>query len=508
MSGGVRLALLVGEAPLRWQCELAEALRLGGAEPVALLLDPAKPTSSLSPPLRLYRRLDHALFSRLSSLPDPFRPAAPPPGWEPRPLGAAALDGLAPELLLDLRDAAGEGAEPVVVPGCEVWRLDLGGEAAGLDELIRGEAVVAGELRGVAAAGEWLLHRAWGATNRYSPYLGRARRCWGWVARLPRLMARLRQAPPAARERRAASATVRLSLTALLVRLLPRLLNKAWREALGRDLWLIGVRRAGGGGLPAGGGFLPIDNPRGSYLADPFLLHREGRDYLFCEEYRIAEAKGVIVAGELDGEGGLSALSTVLERPYHLSYPCLLEARGELWMVPESRRGGSVELYRCVEFPHRWALAATPLPGVAAVDSTLFEQDGRFWLFTSPVDPRSGAADDLELHWADRPEGPWHPHPANPLLSDARRGRCAGAVFLHDGELIRPAQDCAERYGRRLVFNRIERLSTEAYREVAMAELGGEWHPRGEGAHTWNRGGGWEVIDGALWRPRWRRGDG
>ena len=507
MSGGARLALLVdGARPRRWQVELVEALRGAGAEPLALLFDRRGSGAAVSALARLYRRLDHALFSRLSALPDPFCRLSPPPGLDTWPLESAPLEGLALDLLLDLRDAPVVAAHTVAPAGCAVWRLDLGGESGGLGEQVRGEDVVAEELRLVEPAGERPLFRAWGAANRYSLYLGRARRCWGWVGRLPRLVARRRELAPSVEGGCAPSPSV--SPAALLLRLPLRLLRKALREALGRDLWVIGLRREASSGLPEGGGFHPIANPPGSYLADPFLLRREGRNYLFCEEYRIAEGKGVIAVAEIDDGGGLSPLVTVLERPHHLSYPCLLEAQGGLWMVPEGRRGGSVELYRCVEFPHRWELAATPLPGVAAVDSTLFAHDGRYWLFTSPVEPRSGSADDLEIYWADRLEGPWHPHPANPLLSDARRGRCAGAVFELDGQLIRPAQDCAERYGRRLVFNRIERLTTEEYREVEVGALGAEWHPRGEGAHTWNRGGGWEVVDGALWRPRWRRGDG
>jgi len=292
-----------------------------------------------------------------------------------------------------------------------------------------------------------------------------------------------------------------------LFKLLIRLVKKLLSNTFGSDIWVIGLRKKTQYSWLCKDDFVPIFNPKGTYLADPFLFVRNNRTYLFCEAFRMADRKGVIMVSELDSEGNCASWRLALERPYHLSYPCIFENNEELWMVPESRHGGSIDLYRCVEFPDRWELVKALLPGVAAVDSTLFEYDDRYWLFTSLVDPVSGSADDLALYWADNIEGVWHSHAMNPLLSDARIGRCAGAIFVHNDQLIRPAQDCAERYGQRIVFNRIELLSTTEFLEVEIGEFGGEWHPRGKGAHTWNSAGDWEVIDGALWSPRWKRGN-
>ena len=47
-------------------------------------------------------------------------------------------------------------------------------------------------------------------------------------------------------------------------------------------------------------------------------------------------------------------------------------------MLPETSGNRTVELYRCVEFPHRWELDRVLMDGVHAVDATLAEHDRRW----------------------------------------------------------------------------------------------------------------------------------
>ena len=114
----------------------------------------------------------------------------------------------------------------------------------------------------------------------------------------------------------------------------------------------------------------------------------------------------------------------VLERDYHLSYPYLIEEGGELYMVPESARHQSVEVYRCVDFPLRWKLERTLLDGLRLVDATLHRGPDRWWMFANAAASGSRVFDDeLHLFHAEHLLGDWRPHRRNPVKSDARCAR-------------------------------------------------------------------------------------
>lgn len=237
---------------------------------------------------------------------------------------------------------------------------------------------------------------------------------------------------------------------------------------------------------------LPDDGRR--FYADPFVLMRDGVAHVFCEEVPFATNKGVISHFTLDADGNVSTPRPVLDRPYHLSYPFVFEREGEVWMIPESSANRTVELYRAERFPDRWVKHATLLENVLADDATLLEKDGRLWLLASVRDWQASSWDALGLFYADSLTGPWAAHRANPVLLDPAAARPAGAVFRRDGQLIRPAQDCAGGYGRGLAFCRIDRLDEEGFAQSVLARV----EPltgRVQGLHTYNRAGRFEVID-------------
>src|SRR5262249_13428675 len=137
-------------------------------------------------------------------------------------------------------------------------------------------------------------------------------------------------------------------------------------------------------------GFRVHESPKGHFYADPFVVEYQGKNWLFFEDFLYVRRKGVLACAELLPDGSLSAARVVLERPYHLSYPCVFEADGALYMIPESLDNGAVDLYRCASFPDRWELV-TEIMRAATVDSTIFKRDGHYWLWTSPCEPHANA---------------------------------------------------------------------------------------------------------------------
>jgi hypothetical protein len=248
--------------------------------------------------------------------------------------------------------------------------------------------------------------------------------------------------------------------------------------------------------------FRVIPSPRGQFLADPFIADHDGRTFIFVESCPHRRSAGVIAVLEL-GDDSVSDPVTVLERDYHLSYPAVFRWGDDWYMTPETADNRTVELYRAVEFPWRWELDTVLLRDVTAVDPTLLEHDGRWWLFANVASVGASANDELHLFWADSPRGPFAAHPANPVVSDVRRARPAGMPFVEDGALYRPAQNCAIRYGHSMAVHRVDQLDPEHYHEVPVGQILPDWLPGAVCTHTLNMTSRYIVSDGMRVVPRW-----
>ena len=86
---------------------------------------------------------------------------------------------------------------------------------------------------------------------------------------------------------------------------------------------------------------------------------------------------------EVDRERAVGAPMTVLERPYHLSYPFVFAWQGCHYLVPETGANGTVELYRCLSFPDKWELQTVLLEAENPRDATLVEAHGKWWMFVN-----------------------------------------------------------------------------------------------------------------------------
>jgi hypothetical protein len=108
------------------------------------------------------------------------------------------------------------------------------------------------------------------------------------------------------------------------------------------------------------------------------------------------------------------------------------------------------------------------------------------------------------VFFADALDGEWRPHPRNPVVSDVRSGRPAGAPFVEDGVLYRPAQSSALCYGQSMVINRIDVLTETDYRETAVAAIEPSWLPASLCTHTLNASAHWVATDGKkkVWARR------
>lgn len=218
------------------------------------------------------------------------------------------------------------------------------------------------------------------------------------------------------------------------------------------------------------------NRPRREFIADPFTSSDRDNEVL-VEGYDYREQRGFVAAYDLDGnevkDGGI-------HENHHLSYPVTVSVKDETYCLPECASQGELRWYR--RNGSGWKPAGT-LIDEPVLDATLLEHEGTWWMFGTKLNHYQDTS--LFVWFADSPEGPWEPHPQNPVKSDVRSSRPAGRFFRHAGRLYRPAQDCGAGYGGAVRINRIERLDRNSFREVEVARITAEVNgPFPHGVHT------------------------
>ncbi len=243
--------------------------------------------------------------------------------------------------------------------------------------------------------------------------------------------------------------------------------------------------------------FKLLESPNDRYWADPHIIKRDGTYYIFVEEFMYDTMRGRIAVIPVKEDGTVGEAKTVLAPDYHLSYPFMFEHDGDTYMIPESGENRSVDLYKCTQFPDQWEHVKTLLKDSHAVDTTLYESDGQWWMFTNLRDTDGGNTHD-ELHLFSAPHfltDEWTPHPQKVIASDVRCARPAGALFTKNDKLYRPAQDCSVDYGYGLQLQEVTELNNEQYSEVPVSRITPDWNTRIKGVHTFNYVNGMTIVD-------------
>ncbi|BBO05260.1 hypothetical protein SG09_46100 [Bradyrhizobium ottawaense] len=273
--------------------------------------------------------------------------------------------------------------------------------------------------------------------------------------------------------------------------------------------WHVGWRFNDGAGVwqtgdLSGPSWNVLGDPGNHFYADPFPMTWQGRTFVFFEDLDHRVEKGIISAIEFGDSGPTGEVVPVLEEPWHLSYPFLIEDGGDLWMIPESSIHGDVALYKCVRFPDKWERHATLLSGLELADVTITRHNGLHYLFGAWRDGTGGYSDSLAIYYAEHLLGPWLPHASNPVLIDRASTRPAGNFVTINDQLWRPVQNCADGYGAALALAEVIELSPTAFKQVVRHSLkpGPVWP--GRKLHTLNRCGRLEVIDGSRVQPKTR----
>ena len=232
-------------------------------------------------------------------------------------------------------------------------------------------------------------------------------------------------------------------------------------------------------------------------IADPFLFKYGDEMYVFFEKInndrwneRSNEGTGEIYSCKLTEQDGILSFSKPvlsLTEQNHLSYPFLIKDRDTVYMLPEQRKCGRLELYKCVLFPNKWKSVKTLLKG-NFIDSTLFYYNHIYWLFTVSINKKNTEFKEQLYYATELVTRKWTLHSTLHVSNKIHSRRGAGNIIIKDGKIYRPVQNNKDYYGQSVLLLEITKLSISEYEEKPIGLLN-------RNIHTFNMLDDWIVID-------------
>ena len=223
------------------------------------------------------------------------------------------------------------------------------------------------------------------------------------------------------------------------------------------------------------------------WIADPFLFEYQDEHYLFAEY--VSGKKGEIAYFKfIDNEPVFQKV--VISEPYHLSYPCVFTHGADVYMIPESADNHSIDLYKAISFPNKWVKVSQLAKGIY-YDTTYVNYQGKDYFFTYSPKIRCFELSifqfDVDARKAKK---------IAEIQYKKNLGRPAGRLYIEDGKLVRPAQDCSRKYGENLFFYKVEGLNDGKISETLIRTISAkETDNRYQRIHTYNRDSVYETVD-------------
>tara|TARA_R110001592_G_scaffold102541_5_gene289397 strand:+ start:1264 stop:2748 length:1485 start_codon:yes stop_codon:yes gene_type:complete len=254
-----------------------------------------------------------------------------------------------------------------------------------------------------------------------------------------------------------------------------------------------------------------LSSPKGVYYADPFLFKKDNINYLFFEDTDYN--KGMISYCTINKKLEISKPKVILERPYHLSFPCIFQDGEDIYMIPETGTQETLELYKAVEFPNKWEPHRIIYKGAQTSDPIIYKHNGVWFLICTikagrhpekqGVDLEICSLDDgIVILYADNINDTWNIHPkCKDFPLTIPNSRLAGNLFEYEGKLIKPVQKREPltcRYGYGIGFKEIELSKTEYNEKIIDKEILPYWGNNLIGTHTFNFTDDFIVLDGKI----------
>lgn len=233
--------------------------------------------------------------------------------------------------------------------------------------------------------------------------------------------------------------------------------------------------------------------------ADPFLFVKDGRKYLFYEQYDRKKKKGVIAYREITNMENytLSEPYVVIEEDFHMSFPFIFQRNDEIYIIPETSSVGEIRLYRAECFPNQWVYVKTIVSNFPGVDTIVLQNKEKLILHTSVGDSCNVENYILEC------DKDFSCVRKDKIKDYSERGnRNAGKIVKRNGKEYRIGQDCSgKEYGKGLIAYELTSLSSEVERDAFSFDRFLETE-KYCGVHTYNECDGTSVIDLKYLKPK------
>ena len=202
---------------------------------------------------------------------------------------------------------------------------------------------------------------------------------------------------------------------------------------------------------------------RYSFYSDPFFS--PSKDIIRVEAMNKSSDKGEIV--ELS-QNTLELKRIILGNPkYHYSYPFTFIDKEDEFILPEvashSKQFFISKPYEEEDKIFLWGLDQ-PLK-----DPTIININGIYYLFAG-----FSSFETIEqnlFYSLNSLDGPYKPHPLNPIVVNPKGARNAGRIFEKNGDLFRFGQNNTSSYGNGIIINKIIEISEEKYCEEEVGSI-------------------------------------
>ena len=240
-----------------------------------------------------------------------------------------------------------------------------------------------------------------------------------------------------------------------------------------------------------------IINPRGRYLADPFVFHHKDKNYIFVEDLLCKDNKGRISVIKINGDK-YEFIGGVLEEDFHLSFPFIFRDKDEIYMIPESCKNFDIRLYKCLEFPNKWKLEQVLMSNVSAADTMLIKQQNTWFMLTNICSAGYGDHNsELHIfHSEDLKSNSWKPIlSGNPVIFDPLKARNGGLLFQN--ETIYRVNQVHEKsnYGKYFNVNEVVKISKNEYVEKEISNIGANFKDRIISTHHYSANTSLAAVD-------------
>ena len=238
-----------------------------------------------------------------------------------------------------------------------------------------------------------------------------------------------------------------------------------------------------------------LDNPcKVTFYADPFGFEIDSKQFVVFEEYSQIKKRGVISIASLTKDMKLADKKILLDDKKHLSYPFVINQKGSIFIICESRKSNRLSLYEIDQNNLTAKKIRDIIVGKKIIDPTILFHQGKFWMFYTTDDESESK---LHIAFSNSLFDEFKEHPKNPVKVDLFSARPAGTTFIINGEIYRPAQNCTREYGSSVVINKITELSEENFSEEFVKEIKmDKQSPYRHGLHTISEFGSLTLIDG------------